>query len=168
MQGTTEITVFVGAVYQFTYNEDGKFSQSQLGLLLELPSQFDIDNLRSIQIMVASPGNSLLEYDESMCMDDYISDGWVLSSVGVAPERPQTTPLYMRGKRKQYGLKHHYTSTVHACMGDTLRKIVTEISTNSHELWDKGQAVVLLSRPKFSRKISIGGKGSLKLTLNKG
>ena len=152
-----KLLFFVGAVYQFTYNEDGKFSQSQLCLLLELPSKFDIDNFRAIQVMVSPPGNNFLEYDPNMIMDDYIQDGWVLTSVGVAPERPQTTPLYMRGKRKQYGLKHHYTSTVHACMGDTLNKIVTEISPNSHQLWDKGQAVVLLSRTKLAEDIIFVG-----------
>ena len=33
---------FVGAVYQFTYNRDGDFSQSQLGFLLDLPSSDEI------------------------------------------------------------------------------------------------------------------------------
>ena len=53
----------------------------------------------------------------------------------------------MRGKRKQYGLKHHLTSTVHGSMGDTLHKIVTEISLEQTEfrLWDKAQSIVLLS-----------------------
>ena len=116
-----KLLFFVGAVYQFTYNEDGKFSQSQLGLLLELPSQCVIDNFRPINILVSPPGNNFLEYNPNMTMNDYIQDGWVLTSIGVSPERSHMTPMQMRGKRKQYGLKHHYTSTVHACMGETLK-----------------------------------------------
>ena len=40
---------FVGAVYQFTYNDEkGKFSQAQLGLLLNLPPISDVENLLNI------------------------------------------------------------------------------------------------------------------------
>ena len=120
-----KLLFFIGAVFQFTYNDDGNFSQSQLGLLLELPSQIDIKNFQMIRMMVAPPGIRFIEYDQSKTTTDYIRDGWKLKSVGVAPERSHVTKMNMRGQRKQYGLKHHITSTVHACMGDTLNKIVT-------------------------------------------
>ena len=41
-----KLLFFVGAVYQFTYNNHGKFTQSQLGLPLNLPSQGAIDNFK--------------------------------------------------------------------------------------------------------------------------
>ena len=65
----------------------------------------------------------------------------------------------MKGQRKQSGLKHHVTSTVHACMGDTLNKHVTEISSDCGEyrLWDKAQTVVLLSRTKHGKDIFFVG-----------
>ena len=65
----------------------------------------------------------------------------------------------MRGKRKQYGLKHHVTSTVHASMGDTLHKIVTETFTEGNEfrLWYKAQAIVLLSRTRVGSNIFFVG-----------
>ena len=47
---------FVGTVYQFTYNSDSNFTQSQLGLLLDLPSKIMIETFKSISIMVAPPG----------------------------------------------------------------------------------------------------------------
>ena len=57
-----KLLFFVGAVYQFTYNNDGKFTQSQMGLLLDLPSQGDIENFRKIAIMVAPPGIKAVSY----------------------------------------------------------------------------------------------------------
>ena len=53
--------------------------------------------------------------------------------VGISPIRSHITSSNMRGQRKQYGLKHHVTSTSHASMGDTLNKIVTEISTDGND-----------------------------------
>ncbi|HIB92148.1 TPA: GIY-YIG nuclease family protein, partial [Candidatus Poribacteria bacterium] len=75
------------------------------------------------------------------------------------PDRTHTVQMHMRGQRKQYGLKHHLTSTVHASMGDTLHKIVTEVSSegNDFRLWDKAQAVVLLSRTKLGSDIIFVG-----------
>ena len=42
------------------------------------------------------------------------------------------------------------TSTIHACQGDTIQTMATEISKNNSnfKLWDKGQMIVLLSRTK--------------------
>ena len=79
--------------------------------------------------------------------------------VGISPDRSHTVQHNMRGKRKQYGLKHHVTSTVHASMGDTLHKIVTEISTEGNEfrLWDKAQEIVLLIRTRFGSDIIFVG-----------
>ncbi len=150
---------FVGAVYQFTYNEVGKFTQAQLALLLELPSVSDVENFRKIKILVAPPGIKVVEYDPNIHRSEYIRDGWVEQYVGTSPERPQSLPRHMRGLRRQYGLKHHVTSTVHACMGDTLNKVVTQVSMEDcqYMLWDKGQAIVLLSRTKLGSNIIFVG-----------
>ena len=153
---------FIGAVYQFTYNDDGNCTQSQLGLLLDLPSQMDIANFRKIPIMVAPPGVKVVEFDGNKSRQDYTKDGWVMKSVGIAPERSHTAQMNMRGQRRQYGLKHHVTSTVHASMGDTLHKIVTEVSTegNDFRIWDKAQAIVLLRRTRLGSNIIFVGDKS--------
>ena len=86
MQRTKETTVFVGVVYQFTYNNHGKFTQSQLGLLLNLPTQADIDRFRKIPtIMVAPPGIKVVEFDDTKTTEEYISEGWVQRYVGSSP-----------------------------------------------------------------------------------
>ena len=35
----------------------------------------------------------------------------------------------VQAQRRQYGLKHHVTSTIHASMGDTLNKVALQISS---------------------------------------
>jgi len=112
-------------------------------------------------MMVAPPGVKVVEFDATKSRQDYIRDGWVMKSVGVSPERSHAAQMNMRGQRRQYGLKHHVTSTVHASMGDTLHKIVTEVSTegNDFRLWDKAQAIVLLSSTRLgSNIIFVGNK----------
>ena len=79
------ILFFKGAVYEFTYNEDKKFNQSQLGLLLNIPSQADIDVFRKIPILVAPPGVKVVDFDEDKTQGDYISEGWGLQNVGMEP-----------------------------------------------------------------------------------
>ena len=150
---------FVGAVYQFTYNCEGKFSQAQIGLLLDLPNTEDIGAFRKISIMVAPPGIRIVEFDCSKARDEYINEGWETKNVSVSPKRSYNVGLNMRGERRQYGLKYHVTSTVHASMGDTLTKLATEISTEKDQycMWDKAQAIVLLSRTRYGSDIIFVG-----------
>ena len=109
--------------------------------------------------MVAPPGVKIVEYDGEKSKEGYRREGWVEKKVGMSPIRSHITSRNMRGQRKQYGLKHHVTSTVHASMGDTLNKIVTEISTDGNDycLWDKAQVVVLLRRTKLGVNIIFVG-----------
>ena len=80
-----------------------------------------------------------MEYDPDKYIDQYFIDGWTLYNVGSAPERTQSTPDNLRAQRRQYGLKHRVTSTIHVSMGDTLYEVAMEISDidNSYKLWGK-------------------------------
>ena len=155
-----ELLFFKGALYQFTFNDDRNFTQSQLGLLIDLPNQNDTNNFRKIPIMVAPPGVKVSEFDVNKSKSEYIREGWVQKSVGMCPDRTRNVLNNMKGKRKQYGSKHHLTSTVHGSMGDTLHNIVTEISLENNEfrLWDKAQAIVLLSRKRLGSDIIFVGE----------
>ena len=67
----------------------------------------------------------------------------------------------MQAKRKQYGLKHYVTGTIHAAMGDTLQSMATEVSLSNcnFKMWDKGQMIVILSRSKYAKDtIFVGDK----------
>ena len=81
--------------------------------------------------------------------------------VGPVPERTQYLPGRKQAKRKQYRLKHHVTSTIHAAMGDTLSSMATKISllNSNFNMWDKGQMIVILSRTKTAKDtIFVGDK----------
>jgi len=88
--------------------------------------------------MVAPPGLKVVEFDENKTRSQYEDEGWVKKHIGEVPTTKYSISSGMRAMRHQYGLKHHVTSTVHACMGDTLHKVVTEISNDHNELklWD--------------------------------
>ena len=150
---------FKGALYQFTFNQDGNFSQSQLCLLLKVPSNDDILHFRKVEVLAAPPGLKWIMYDPNMTEDNYINKGWDKVTVGLPPDRSHKINNYLQAKRRQYGLKHHVTSTIHASMGDTLPRIATQISCSNaiFKLWDKAQIIVLLSQTKFAKDIIFVG-----------
>ncbi len=61
--------------------------------------------------------------------------------MGVAPERPKSfANKNIQAQRKQYGLKHRDTGTIHWAMGDTLYKVASQTSATDDNFrdWDKG------------------------------
>ena len=107
-----------------------------------------------------------IAYDPLLSKQAYLERGFVEVEVGTAPEQTQYLPGSMQAKRKQYGLKHHVTSTIHAAMGDTLSSMATEISCNNSnfKMWDKGQMIVILSQTRLAKDtIFVGNKND---TLN--
>ena len=145
------VLFFRGAIYECTYNKPNKFSQSQLALLYDLPTQEDLDQFRPIKVLIAPPGVKNFEFDEDKDKTTYLDEGWVQVTISNPEERTHLINGRIQCQRKQYGLKHRVTSTIHACMGDTLHKVAIEISDNDpyYKLWDKAQAVVMLSRTRL-------------------
>jgi hypothetical protein len=62
-------------------------------------------------------------------------------------------PHGIRGQRLQYGFHHRIAATIHAVMGSEFNRLITLVSrTDSrYHLWEKEQAVVLLSRTFTAR-----------------
>ena len=150
---------FRGAIYEFTYNCDGSFSQSQMAVLYDLPSQENLERFRKINVLIAPPGIHDIEFDPNLSKEEYINLGYVEVKVGKAPERIQSIGRSLQGQRTQYGLKHRVTSTIHAAMGDTLVRVATQISNDStkFKLWDKAQVIVALSRTKLGKNVIFVG-----------
>ena len=116
-KGVKKNYIFVGAIYQFTHNNDqSRVNQSQLGLLTSLQSQEDLDSFRKNPILVAPPGLKDFVYDESLLLDDYLGRGWELHSVGTARDKIFNTGDF-EARRWQCGLKHCINSTVNVSMG---------------------------------------------------
>ena len=158
---------FRGAIYVCTFNDiSGSFSQSQMALLFDLPSQEQLNNWQKIKVLIAPPGTKEIIYDDTMTKQSFINNGFIECRIGTSNEYTQSLKNNIQGKRKQYGLKPYVSSTIHGAMGDTLQFMATQISTQdcNFSLWDKEQLVVLLSRTKKAENsIFIGQKNE---TLN--
>ena len=129
--------------------------------MYDSPLQRDSDNWQPIKLLLAPPGMKSIEYDVDKSKQQYINEGFQEISMGICNAYTQKLKHYKQGKRKQYGIKHYVSATIHAAMGDTLNQMATSISTNdsNFELWDKGQLVVILSRTKFAKdSIFVGPK----------
>ena len=156
------IIFFLGAIFECTYNDpEGKFSQSQMALLVELPTTETIERWEKINVLVAPPGMKEIEYNLAIRKEAYFQKGFSEVKIGVSPERINTVKNETFAKRKQYGLRHHVSMTIHATMGDTLINMATTISVRDKNftMWDKGQLIVILSRTKEAkRSIFVGPK----------
>ena len=82
-----KLLLFRGAIYDITFNKDGEFSQSQLALLYDLPSEEDLANWRNIKVLVAPLGVKDIEFHVEDERGLYINKGFVERDIGVAPER---------------------------------------------------------------------------------
>lgn len=148
------LLLFKGAVYECTYNEDGHFSTSQICMLFDLPSQDVLLNFRKIEVLVAPPDVQDVEYNTDKSKEEYIAEGWKVEMMGKAPERVYKIKNRIHAQRRQHGLRHRVTSTIHASMGvDTLIKVAIEVSNtdSQYKLWNKSQVIVACSRTKVGR-----------------
>ena len=148
---------FKYAIYEFTHNLDGHYSQSQMAILYDLPDAEALQSNRKIEVLAAPPGLHDFEVNPALSKEDYIQKGFYAVKVGIAPMRTQKINNHMQAQRKQYALKHRVTATIHAAMGDTLSKVAMQIVGGNFELWDKGQVVVGLSRTRLGQDIIFVG-----------
>jgi hypothetical protein len=139
------IHFFEGAVYEMSFNDSDKFSQSQIAVLATMPTHEDIQQLRDDKVMVAPAGcKTVPEFYRNLAALEH--HGWKQRMVGMALERVQTVWLKgLKAKSQQYGLKHRVASTVHATMGAELDKLLTAVSKQNKDygLWEKEQVVAI-------------------------
>ena len=161
MKEPRSLLFYQGAIYVCTFNDvSGSFSQSQMALLFDLPSQHQLKNWQKIRVLIAPPGTKEIIYDDAMTKESFLQLGFVECFIGTTKEYTQSLKNNIQGKRKQYGLKLYVSSTIHGAMGDTLQIMATQISSqdSNFSLWDKGQLVVLLSRTKKAENSIFIGK----------
>lgn len=153
---------FKGAVYEFTYNQPGQFSYSQMALLLDVPTEEELKNFKKIKVLAAPPGLKEILYNKEKSKDEYILEGYVEVKVGVPVTRTKYLSNHIQATRKQYGLRHRVTGTIHSIMGDTLERLACQISIlkKLFKLWDKAQLVVLVSRTRDPANIIFVGNKS--------
>ena len=133
-----------------------------MAILFDLPTQDMIDRNKKIKVLSVPPGlQDIGEFDHDLPKEFYLNQGFKEVTIGIAPEQIHSIGRNLQAQRKQYGLKHRVTSTIHAAMGDTLSRVAIEISRNdsSFKLWDCAQAIVTLSRTKLGKNlIFVGSK----------
>jgi hypothetical protein len=146
------LILIAGGRYQITYNEQSKFSNSQLAILINLPDQERVDAKLPIAMLVAPPGSRFIP-DSTVTQQELLGMGWKEQRVGApANNKVNNTQGGTRSKRLQYGLRHHVGTTIHGVMGQTLQNLITRVSrgdrSSTYSLWLSSQVVVLLSRTR--------------------
>jgi hypothetical protein len=151
--------LFVNAVVRMTYNErqgSVKFSQGQLAIVTRLPDTSLPFARQRLTLRLAPPCFRQIDLAN-------IPSHWQEVSVG-----PRTTPAIVvgrglqMGRRTQFPVRYHLTSTIHRIQGETVSIYATQISeTDRHyRLWQKEQLTVLISRARQCADIIFVGSHS--------
>jgi len=151
---------FPNAHYEITFNDrDGRFSQSQLAILLDMPSDQQLRNFEPVKLLVAPEGCKSVPFN-FVSKQDFLDGGWREIGIGTSYERSESLGMGVLGKRCQYGLKHRMCCTIHSAMGQNLTELVTRVTLTTDSqyfLWEREQVVVLLSRTFFAKRIYFVG-----------
>ena len=132
--------------------------------MIDLPSQDDLNQFKPFEVVAAPKGLDDVIYNPEKTKEEYLTEGWCIQKVITAPENIQHIGSELHATRRQYGIKHHVTCTIHSSMGDTLHKVAMEFSSTEEKfkLWEKAQVVVGISRTKRGKDtILVGDKESI-------
>ena len=137
-----KLLIFKGCIYEFTFNSSARnntFSHSQICILIDLPTQDNLNEFKPFEVVAAPKGLDDVIYNPAKTKDEYLAEGWCVRKVVTAPENIQHIGSELHATRRQYGIKHHVTCTIHSSMGDTLHKVAMEVSATEEKfkLWGK-------------------------------
>lgn len=150
---------YEGALFEATVNEQNSYSQSQILMMLDIPTTDQINGWSDISMMAAPPKYTpLLKSDGVPDRDALLRDGWKEVKVKVAPERTPVTTYGSEAHRRQYTLRHLGSSTINKQMGNTIHGPVAIKVTKDSSPWQKAQVVVMLSRTPRASLIYIVGR----------
>jgi predicted GIY-YIG superfamily endonuclease len=139
--------VFEGAIVRLTYNERGgrvQFSQGQLAIITNIDGD-------SIRIKVVPPGVRVY---------DTIEDAWNTISLSRRYSQPVIVcSRLLKGRRKQFPIRHHIACTIHRVQGQTLQNVATKISVTdkNYAIWDRSMLLVLISRTQNLQDLAFVG-----------
>ena len=159
----SQIVFFAGGVYECTINDSrGRYNQSQLAFMVNLPPQQLIDRYDAIPLWIAPPGTQHFDFDQNNIPseDELKEKGWNEVVIGISPEKNVSARGGIHAKRLQYSLKHIGAITINKSQGETLPLGIAVEITQQYSPWEKGQIVVALSRTTNSRMTVIVGEKS--------
>lgn len=147
LQELGELILFVGSVVRLTYNNTEarpnlpRFSQGQLAVVTALPDPvLDTGKLHL----------RIIPLNERFFDIQRIPAHWPHVSL----PRRRTVPMFFKHGRRlhrfQFPVAYYISLTAHRAIGQTCPFIATQISCRQREfrLWQKEQALVILSRPR--------------------
>ncbi len=147
-----------GALFEATVNGKG-YSQSQIVIMIEQPSNEDIDTWAPLPMMAAPATFSSNDFIcvETPTRERLLNEGWTDVIIHATKELNPLNSFGTECYRKQYTLKHIGTSTINKTQGQTIVGPVAIEVTPKCSPWDKEQCVVMLSRTPEARMIYIAG-----------
>ena len=151
-----KLLFFEGALFEATLNGDG-FNQSQLMLMVDLPTADMVGSKSPIKLYAAPPGVNYIDLTDGIpSVHVLVNDGWTEVSVGHCPEH-HITQRGLVGYRQQYALRHIGSSTINKQLGNTIiGKCAIECTPDCCP-WEKAQVVVGLSRTRRAQDTIIVG-----------
>ena len=145
-----ELRLYSKMIVEFTHNKPNSYSNSQMGILVDLPDQAVLDAWQPFEVLAAPPGVRYLPENVNPITKASLQQcGWRPVLVGPAPEITHYLYNGIAAKRKQYGIRHRLAMTLHRAMGSDLKKIATCVCSDDgsgYNLWMKEQLIVLISR----------------------
>ena len=115
-----------------------------MAILYDLPYAENLRTNKNIKFLATPPRIHYIEINYSLIKDDYIRKVFYEVELGMALLHPQKINNYMQAQQKKYGLKHCDTVTIHAAMGDTLKKVALKIVEIMFEHWNKSQYIIFV------------------------
>jgi hypothetical protein len=106
-----KLVLYKHGLYEYTMNDPlGRYNQSSLALLLELPQEHTIKSFLPIAMLIAPAGTTDLDFmsfHNGQPTSDQLKDlEWVQVKIGCAPEQIVVLRGGSHAKRVQYALKH--------------------------------------------------------------
>ena len=152
-------------VYQTTEVRGNKYNSNQLCVLWDIPSQEDIDKFKPVSFLVSPPGTKEIpDISQLHSAQSLLNAGWKLTTIECTRGSSHTLKNRLRGRRKQYALRLHVTTTLHGAMGSTFAVLCSKVDKDPrspYALWERAQAIVLLSRTKKAKDIIFAGDPDL-------
>ena len=127
------LVFYKGALFEATVNEHNSYSQSQVLMMLEVPTRHQLNTWSQIPMLAAPPKfNPTIMSGGETDRETLLNDGWTDVKVKVAPERNPVTTYGSEAHRRQYTLRHLGSSIIHRQMGNTIHApIAIKVSTST-------------------------------------
>ena len=142
-----ELRLHKNMVVEMTYNKPKVWCHSQMAVVVDLPTQSELDNWSPFTVYLAPVGTKKLP-DGEITKFLLEQNGWKPVKVGTAPEVEHRLKRGVSAKRKQYGIRPRIAITIHRAMGGDFGSVVSCVGdgNDNYRLWEKEQVEVLISR----------------------